>query len=221
MDSQMNENPWISIWTHPRATISKIVEENPNRSLWALASIYGFCSLLNLFQSMALGYSVGTVSILFLAIIFAPLWGWANFGVWSFVVAWTGRWLKGKGEFKNVRAAYAWSCVPFIINVPLWVLMVALFGSQMFANFPDAHLLSDTMVFLLFIILVVKVVVAVWSLVIYLNALSQVQHFSMLKAILNVVISGALLGVVFYLAWSLLIYTLSGDAVAAMIFWKI
>lgn len=206
------KSPWLSIWTQPRATIARIVSENPNRSLWLLAAIYGFCALMNLFQSMALGNAMGTLGLLILAIIIAPFYGYVSFSIWSWFVSWVGKWFKGHGSFQTVRAAYAWSCVPIILNIPLWLLMVISFGHQLFMNFPDAHLLPSSQVLLLFIILIAKVVLAIWSLVIYLNALAEVQKYSVLRAILNVVVAGIILAVIMFVIWSLLFYAVGSVA---------
>lgn len=215
------ENPWLSIWTKPRATIAWIVQENPNRSLWLLAAIYGFCSLLNLFQSMALGNSLGIIGILILAIIIAPFYGYISFSIWSWFVFWTGKWFKGQGTFKSVRASYAWSCVPIIVNIPLWLLMVILFGHQLFTNFPDSQNLPSSQIFTLFAILIVKVILAVWSLVIFLNALAEVQKYSIGRSIFNVVVAAVILGFILFVLWSLLLYALGGVATSpSLFFWK-
>lgn len=203
-----HQNPWLSIWMNPRATIARIVADNPNRSLWLLAGIYGFCSVMNMFQSMALGNAMGSLGLIILGIIIAPFYGWVSFTIWSWFVAWVGKWFKGHGHFKAIRAAYAWSCVPIALNIPLWLLMVILFGHQLFLNFPDAHLLPSGQVTLLFVILIVKVVLAIWSLVIYLNALAEVQNYSILKAIFNVVVAGLIMAVIFFVLWSLLFYAM-------------
>jgi hypothetical protein len=201
-----NQNPWISIWRSPSATIARIVAENPNRSLWALAFIYGFSSLLNLYQSASLGAVVGPTFLLVMAAIFAPLWGYVTFSVWSWVVTWTGKWFKGQGNFKTTRAAYAWSCVPFTLNIPIWLLMTLLFGRQLFLNFSEGYLLTNGQVLFLLAILIFKVILAIWSLVIYLNALAEVQQYTLLRAILNVVVAGVIVGVVFGLFWTLILY---------------
>jgi hypothetical protein len=214
------QNPWVSIWTKPRATISKIVAENPDRSLWLLAAIYGFCSLMNMFQTVALGSALGIFAVIVLALILSPLYGYVSFSIWSWFVFQVGKWFKGQGTFKEVRSAYAWSCVPILVNIPLWLLMVFLFGHQLFLNFPDAHLLSTVQVFVLFIILIAKVVLSIWSLVIYLNTLSEVQSFSVLRAILNVVVSGLILSIIFFVLWSLLIYAVGGVAASPFMLWK-
>lgn len=214
-----NKSPWLSIWTEPRATIARITAENPNRSLWWLAFIYGFSSMMNLCQSMALGSSLRTFAILVLAIVIAPFYGYISFSIWSWFVSWVGKLFKGQGEFKAIRAAYAWSCVPITLNIPLWLLMVLIFGHQLFLNLPNAHQLSTPLVFVLFVILIIKVILAIWSLVIYINALAEVQKYSVLRAIFNVIAAAIIVGIIFFILWSLLLYAV-GVAMSPTTFFK-
>lgn len=201
----MSNSPWLSIWFHPKATIQRIVSVNPNRSLWLLATIYGFSSLLNLFQSISLGQAVEVFLILILALVIAPVWGYVIFSVWSWIVTWTGKWLKGKGEFKAVRSAYAWSCVPLVFTVAFWLILSVFFGRQLFINMPQEPLGQPQVTFLFFV-LIAKVILAVWSLVIYINALAEVQQFSVLRAIGNLLISTILLIIVFAIFWTFWIH---------------
>lgn len=204
----MKNSHWLTIWVEPRATIRKIVTENPKQSLWLLAAIYGFSSLLNSFQSAAMGNQVGMLGIFLAAVILAPFWGYAVFAVWSWVICWTGKLLKGAGDFQKVRASYAWSCVPLAVNGILWIVLILLFGLPLFSNFPQEQLLTDGQALLLFFILIAKVVLAIWSLVIYLNALAEVQQYSVLRAIGNVIIAGVLVGIVFGVIWTLSIHAI-------------
>lgn len=218
---QNPQNPWLEIWTEPRATIAQVVAENPKRSLWTLAWIYGFCSLMNLFQSIELGAVMGTAGILIVGALLAPFWGYLSLSVWSAFVALVGKWLKGQGTFQTVRAAYAWSSVPLLVNVPLWLLMAFLFGHQLFLSQPHAEVLPYAKVMVLFAILIAKVILAIWSLVIYINALSEVQKFSVLRAIVNLVLAGVVLIVLFSLVWAGLVYVLSGAKTTAFLCWKV
>lgn len=215
------QNPWLTIWTEPRATIARVVAENPNRSIWPLAWVYGFCSLMNLSQSIELGAVMGTAGILILNALLAPFWGYVSFSIWSAVVAFVGKWLKGQGSFQTVRAAYAWSYVPVVLNIPLWLLMVILFGHQLFLDLPNAQVLPYAEVMVLFGILIAKVILAVWSLVIYINALSEVQKFSVLRAIINLVLAGLILMILFSLVWTGLIYLAGSTKTTAFLFWKL
>jgi hypothetical protein len=199
MSGDNSFNPWVSIWTSPRATVSKLAHDTPNRGLWWLAAIYGFSGLLNFFQSIFLGNKIGIFPIFFLALILSPIWGYVSFSVWSFAVSLTGKWLKGAATFKVVRMAYAWSCVPFIINVVLWLILATVFGQALFTNFHEGYPFTRGQVAFLFMILILRIAVGIWSLVIYLNALAEVQKFSVLRAIGNMLLAVVLVGLFFWL----------------------
>jgi hypothetical protein len=201
-------SPWLTIWTQPRATMMKVAGRTPTATLWLLAFIYGFSSLMNLFQSMAMGHAASVLSIVAMTILLAAIWGYITFTIWSWFVTFTGRWLGGKGDFQTIRLAYAWSSVPLLINIPLWLLMTAFFGRQMFLDFPESQAFSSTEVVLLMTIFFGKVVSAVWSFVIYFNALAVVQKFSVLKAIFNTLLAGLILMVLFFVFWNALMYIL-------------
>jgi hypothetical protein len=171
-------------------TITKIVEENPKRGLWPLAWIYGFLSLINGSQSLEIHTQAQFLLLLVCTAIIAPLWGMLIFSFWSFVVRWVGKLLKGSADFSAIRAAFAWSCVPLTINIALWLLGVAFYGKE-------AAQVTQPMgapVAMLMLILIAKMVVMVWSLVIYINALAAVQGFSVARSILNIVLAWVAVG---------------------------
>lgn len=193
------------MWVKPRETIRQIVAEDPNKSIWVLGAIYGFSSLMNSFQSAALGTNLSLFPILLVALVLSPFWGYAFFSIWGWMISLTGKLFKGQGTFKEVRAAYAWSCVPLMINIPLWILLVFLFGNQLFLNFPDEQIMVQTAPALaLFVVLLGKLTASIWSIVLYLNALAAVQKFSILRAIGNVLVAGLLSVVLVWILWVLL-----------------
>lgn len=189
------ENPWRSIWCNPRATIRRIVEENPNRSLWILAFICGFTSLFNGFQSFPIAIQIGLIPMFVLTVILSAFWGYVIFAVWSWAILVTGKIFKGQAKFKEARAAYAWSCVPLLVNLCIWLVLFVLFGSILFLG-PQTHpALSGATVTFLFVLLIGKVVFSIWSIVIYLQALAEVQSYSVLRAIGNVILAAIFLGI--------------------------
>ncbi len=204
-----DSNPWLEIWTQPKATIRQIAATNPNRSLWILAAIYGFPSLLSSFQSLYLGYSFGPIVLFFMALILSPLWGYVALSISSWIILWVGKLFKGRGNFQEIRAAYAWSCVPLIVSCALWIALMFLFGGRLFVSPLDTAAFTNAEGVVLFSILMIKVVFAVWSLVIYLNALAEVQSFSVIRAIGNVLVSALLLIIVSGVVYSLSLYALN------------
>lgn len=148
-----------------------------------------------------------TPFILIIAAILAPFWGMAVFAIFSWIILWIGKIFKGHGSFESLRAVYAWSCVPMVFNIPLWFFMVMMFGQALFLNIPPQYV-TEAQAPVLFLILISKVVLAVWSLVIYLNGLAQVQQYSVLKAIFNTLIAGAIALFVMGVIWSFGFYLL-------------
>lgn len=204
----MQENPWKSMWVRPRETIRMIIAENPKRSLWILSFIYGLTSLFNGFQSFPLAIRFGMMPILIFSIILAPFWGYAFFSIWSYVIVWVGRFLKGQANFESARAAYAWSSVPLIGNIPLWLLLI-LFYSDFFFFGAQEKMLMPGAVALLFLILLGKLVFAIWSIVLYLQSLSEVQQFSIMRAIGNVVLASLIMVIGAAILWAVALFTVN------------
>ncbi len=186
------------------------------KCLWILAFIYGFASLLNTFQSVPIAVQIGFLPMILVALVLATFWGYVFFSVWSWVVLLTGKLFKGKATFATARAAYAWSCVPLLGNFVLWILLIIFYGNLLFYG-PQPHLmLSGPAVTILFIILIGKLVFAIWSIILYLQALAEVQRYSVLRSIGNVIVAAIVMGIVFAILWTLLLLLMaSGGSPAA------
>jgi hypothetical protein len=197
------QNPWTSMWVKPRDTIQSIVSENPDRSLWILAFIYGFTSLMNAFQTLETGTAIGLLGTLLLAIVIAPFWGYFVFSIWSMIIVWTGKWLKGQASFREVRAAYAWSNVPMILVIPLWLIILFAYGHMLF--YPQTPALPHSGLSLLFFLLMGKLVLAIWSLILFLQALAEVQKFSILRSIGNVILGIVVVIALMMIVWGVIV----------------
>lgn len=199
-----DKSVWLSIWVRPRETIRSIVSQNAKQGLWVLAAIYGFGSLLGAFQTLSFGSMIGAFPIFLLALVLSPFWGYILFAFWSWVVLLIGKWFKGRGSFQEIRASYAWSCVPLAINDIIWLITLISFGAIIFLNPPPPVMVSNGKATFLLFLTLCRVVLSIWSLVIYINALAEVQKFSVLRAIGNVVVSAIVVGIVLGILWMIL-----------------
>ena len=130
------------------------------------------------------------------------------FAIWSAVVVWVGKLLKGQANFATARAAYAWSSVPLLGNIPLWLLLVLFYSQFLFYGMHDQIVMPGAAM-LLFLILIAKLVFAIWAIVIYLQMLAEVQQFSILRTIVNVILASLVIGIASALIWSIAILTYS------------
>ena len=110
--------------------------------------------------------------------------------------------LGGKGSFQTVRAAVAWSNVPNFVTVLMWVVLLMVFGAQVFnRNFSEMQFVGYR-AGILFLVMLVESIVSIWGFIILLSTLREVQGFSIWKAILNVVIPFvAVVAVIWGTAW--------------------
>ncbi len=193
MAGPLTMNPWKKIWLAPQAAIRAIINFNPKHHLIWLSVIYGLPMALNFAQSSSLIQALPLWTILVAAIVVSPFIGILAITLCSLLLLWTGRWIGGNGRFDTVRAAVAWSNVPNLVSIALWGVLVAVFGAPIFmANFPE-------MVFVgyqagvLFLVFLIEAIASIWGFVLLLKTLSEVQGFSVWKALLNVAIPLAII----------------------------
>lgn len=188
MAGNLNVNPWISIWLEPKATIRAIVNFDPKYRFILLSVIYGLPMALNFSQSSSLIETLPLWAILIASLVVAPFVGALGITVSALLLTWTGKWIDGKGDFSKVRSAVAWSNVPNAVTTLLWVVLVMVFGSQVFSRgFADLPFIGYE-AGVVFIVFLLESIVSIWGFVLLLKTLSEVQKFSVWKALLNVVI---------------------------------
>ena len=179
-------NPWISIWTKPKLTIAQIVKSDPEKMVPLLAMLAGITQVLSRASSRSSGDQIELAYILLLAGIMGPISGVISLFLVSALISWTGKWIGGAAPQVNIRAAYAWSGIPSICMLVLWLPELILFGQELFTS-ETLHL--DANAFLSYVYMgfgVVEIVLFVWGFILFLACLSQVQGYSVWKALLNV-----------------------------------
>lgn len=189
MKKEKSFNPFKTILTKPKETILQVVKINPNYKLWLLCFIYGFVSILGFSQSVSLGYRLNFFLIILACLILATLWGYIAFSVSSFFVYITGKWLKGVANYKSIRAAFAFSNVPMIVNIFIWILLIFVFQDKIFKDFPTSYILTKFEMIILFTALFIQLIISVYVIVLYINTIAAVQNFSILRSIFNIILS--------------------------------
>lgn len=182
------KNPWLSMWTKPRETIRAIVSFDPKYQFPLLAAIYGFPMLLNFAQSLSLGMNAHWGIILLIAAVLATFAGMLGILITSALLHWTGKWLGGKSTFLEMRAAVTWSNVTNIVTSATWLILALTFGQLAFVeNFSSLAFMGWEKL-LIFVLFLIQAVVSIWSIVIFIKAVAEVQGFSAWKGLLNLII---------------------------------
>lgn len=192
-------NPWTHIWVKPRETIKSIVKFNPKFRFAILSFLYGLPMLLHTAQNLDLGEQFTTAGIVVVAIVLATFVGMLALTIASGLIYWTGQWIGGKSNYINVRAAVSWSNVPNIVTIIVWLLLIYNFRDQIFYDGFDEMAMSTQATMILNIGMIIESVVAIWSFVILVKTIGEVQGFSAWKGVLNVLIPFFMVGIAIYL----------------------
>jgi Yip1 domain len=190
MTSKFGLNPWVTIWTQPRKTIRVIVENDPKYHFFYLASIYGLQTLLFLMYSFRMFNKENIITILITSIVLSPILGAIFIYYNAWVLHFSGKWLKGKAPFINIRAALSWSKVPNVIPILMWFILLT-FSSEIITS-PSQ---SATTLF----IDLISLISGVWILVILIKSVEEVQNFSTWRSIGNIIIAFIISFVLIYI----------------------
>ena len=181
-------NPWVSMWSHPRTTIRAIVETQPTRGVLPLAmvGILGYLldnGLLRLFRDADIALPIGIPTAVVMSAVAGPV------GLYLFggLFTWIGRQLGGRGTAVHIRAAIAWSLLPLIAGLLVWLPALALWGPGPLAG-TDAPAAIQGLSFVRFLL-------GVWCIVLLSRAVGEVHRCSGGMGFVTTMV-GALLGFV-------------------------
>jgi hypothetical protein len=158
------------------------------RQLWLLAALYGLPSTLHAAQLLEAGARFALPQILGAALVLAPFAGMLGIIIASALLYWTGRWIGGQGSLAAIKAAVAWSNLPNVCSIAVWGYIVWIMGSAAFTSALPEYYLRGVFPPGLAVMFAVQGGAAIWSFILLLQALGEVQGFSAWKALLNVLI---------------------------------
>jgi hypothetical protein len=193
IDQSLLTRPWFSIWRHPRATIQRIVDTNPKRLVLLWAAIGGLVGTLNRASGRSTGDTLELPVILLIAVVAGPIFGILSLFVSGALLRWTGRWIGGAASQEQIRAAIAWGLVPFLWVSLMWIPELLFFGKEMFTTETPRMNAAPTLAFVLLGMVIVEFVGVVWTFVVHLKCLGQVQGFSAWRALGNLLLAGVVL----------------------------
>ena len=189
-------NPWLSMWTRPRATMRQILDTNPRRWVHTLAILGGIAELLGAhipdtppFPAFSLG------ALLAFKCVAGACAGLLLLYLGSCVVWITGRWLGGQGTFVEVRAASAWPNVLTLWAALLMLPIIAYLGTQAFNVDPETFMDDSAGMMLILPVTAIGIVITVWRFFVALKCLAEAHHFSAWQALGAVLIGCVLLAI--------------------------
>jgi len=181
------------MWTQPRKTIRAIVDKNPRHQLLLIAILGGMVTMLNRSMNQPIGDTLPLSSILLAIVMLGAVAGIAKVYIYGWLLRWTGKYVGGKATLPELRAAIAWPAVPLVWGLLAWIPAIALYHKEWFSSYQPG-MAQNPLLPLFFILL--SLVLSLWSIILTLKTLSEVQRFSIWKAALNGLLAGIIVAII-------------------------
>jgi hypothetical protein len=183
------KNPWLWMLVEPTETIRQIVDFDPQHYVLLLSCLYGInAMLIGTIQNpyLHLNYAV----LLPVVLVGGPLLGLLSVSLVSWAVRMAAPHSGGHASEHETQAAFAWSLLPEIYILPL--TLAAAIAVSPDAGSPQANSTTGLIV----VTLISSIASRLWSFVLWLNTLAEVNQFSRWSAFTTLVTAGLILFVV-------------------------
>ncbi|HEY4551948.1 MAG TPA: Yip1 family protein [Bacillaceae bacterium] len=184
---------WLTIWVYPKKTVRHVIEHKTMKYAIIIMLIAGIQQVLNMASTSNLGEHLSTPAIILTSILLGPFIGLITWLVASGIYYLVGKWLGGKGTMKEMKMAVAWTYIPMIWMMILWIPNLAFIGHEMFTKEIEPDLGKALM---LMFTGCLEIALGIWMMVISARAIGEVHRFSSWKGLLAMVLPGLAIAVV-------------------------
>ncbi len=166
-----------------------ILDTDPEYMVFMLGILLGIADSMDRTGLRNLGDMITVPTIFGLCFVMGPIGGLTLLYGLSALLKLTGKLLGGQGTYTQIRAAFAWSSVPLIWGLLLWIPGTVLFGEELFTKETPRIDSSVILSIASGCFGVLQVVLFFWSFIVFLKCLAEAQRFSARRALLNVLLS--------------------------------
>lgn len=179
---------FTKIWTSPRKAFAYINDTHHSKYVYVLLLFAGISSAFDRASMKDMGDEMSLWAILGLCIVLGGLLGWISYYTYAALINWTGKWLNGKGDTSSILLVLSYAMTPSIIALIFLIPQIGIYGNEIFKAEGDifsAGLISNILVY---ISMILEFILGIWTIVLGVIAVSEVQKLSIGKSILNLLL---------------------------------
>ena len=179
---------FTKIWTEPRKVFKFINDTRYEKYFYLLLFFAGVVRAFERASSKNMGDNSSLFSIIFGCVILGGAFGWISYYIYAALISWSGKWLNGVGNTSSIFRMMAYAMIPSILGLFFLFLQIAVYDVDYFTDFAgylEKSTLSNIVFWILFVI---QMLLSLTTLVFMVIGLSEVQKFSIGKAILNLIL---------------------------------
>ncbi|WP_158233042.1 MULTISPECIES: Yip1 family protein [unclassified Sporosarcina] len=173
-------NPLISIWTQPKQTIRYVLEYKTWSYSFFILFLVSVSVGITSFAETDILPDLSLPIMILLGILSSFIGAVISLFISSALYTWVGKWLGGKGNFKDMVQMSPIASIPLIWMMPINLLLVFIFGKNLFIdmmNTADADLFGTLSVVLLLTNLLI-LGLSIFNTVILSKGIGIVHQFS-------------------------------------------
>ena len=104
------------------------------------------------------------------------------------MLSWTGKWIDGKGNTSSLLRVLSYALIPTGISLLFLVPQIAIYGNELFKSDRDINSGGIISNIIVYGCMIIEFALGIWSLVLCVIGISEVQKFSIGKSILNLIL---------------------------------
>lgn len=179
---------FFKIWTSPREVFKFINDYRYEKHVTLLLVLSGIARSFDRASMKNMGDHLSIWAIIGLSIVIGGLFGWITYYIYAALISWTGKWLDGKGDTQSILRILSYALLPSIVALIFLIPQIAIYGNEIFKSDGDIYSsgLFGNIVF--YTSLLFEVILSIWTIVLCVIGLSEVQKISIGKSILNLLL---------------------------------
>ena len=179
---------FAKIWTSPREVFKFINTYKYDKYVNGLLILAGISRTFDRASMKNMGDSFSIWGIITFCIIIGAIFGWITYYLYSALISWTGKWINGKGNTDSILRVLSYALIPSIISILLLVPQIAIYGNEIFKSEGDISSEGIVSNIIVYGSMFFEFTLGIWSLVLCVIGISEVQKLSIGKSILNLVL---------------------------------
>jgi hypothetical protein len=203
--------PLKDVWLRPRRVFRELASRPVGLTDYLLAAAQGVATSVAVYRTQLAGIHAGAAEVLGSALLFGPVGGVISLYVFAAIYGRLGKRAGGASTRNAVFHVLAYGGVPVAASLILWGLMALLIGEPAIIETPGAEL-DGFVAFALRLQVAVYLLLMLWSVVLQVMGLSEIQGLVTRKAF-GVWVLGQLVALLAALFLSMLIAVLFPDLV--------
>ncbi len=179
---------FLKIWTSPREVFKFVNDNHYDKYMHILLFLAGISRAFERATVKDLGDKMPLWGLLGFCIVFGGLLGWISYYLYAALLSWTGKWLDGKGDRTSILRILSYAKTPALVGLLFLIPQIGIYGIELFkaeGDITSAGLVSNIF---FYGSMFLEFVLGIWSLVLCVIAVSEVQKFSIGKSILNLLL---------------------------------